>query len=218
MENLSKLDKTIWRINGFVLLIIFLASLCGILAFIYNSFSERSNQHDMVQIDQKTKEEDFLKLGYFRKLEGTDFFLVPLTSEKTTDGSFGKYSGGYNKKSRNQLLFNGKKQESKWLWENNKNTVSEAGFIYDSAEESKTRKVTGIVFELDQDKTKSTQLFELSTMKMSELISGVDRIVGIQQTGDHEVIIFYSKSGKSFFKAYNLMSHSAGEEKAILLP
>lgn len=229
MEQLNKLDRNIWRINGIALLCIFIASFVGIIFMIFGMLKNVDKSHDFAQVDKGTKEEKFLRLGYFHKLKGTEFLLVPLTSDKSRS-SYGKLSSEYySKDSRNQLLFNEKTQESTWLWESNDNLITEVNFTYDNPEEKEKQIVSGIAFEfiasdtnksdaLDENDRKSVNFFNLKDLKMHKIISEVDRIIGMQQTTRNEVFFFYSKSGKSFFKSYNLINHDQGIEKEILLP
>lgn len=228
--NLEKYDKFIWRVNGSLLLLACIGAIlvCTIVGFKLLSEVLGTRQvHDVVNVDQNTKKEEYLRLGYFHSLKGTDLILIPLTSEQKYDASY--YSKSAYSRARNYLVFNSKNKDSYWIWKSNAFLVLEETKIHNQIKEEKTQKARGLVFEfVDQDSNsdgvlddkdkKSIQYFDLSSKKSVPVISQLDRSIGVQQTGDDEVLFFYSRSGKSYFKSLTVSSLSLSNEKEIGLP
>lgn len=232
MLNLEKYNKTIWRLNGIIILIASLGAIFFCLIVGYNLAQDifRNREvHDIVNINEKTKNEEFLRLGYFTSLSGTSFFLVPLSSEESISESY--YSKSSSSNSRNYLLFDSSSKESLWLFKNNESlilrfeTIKEKTLTEPEINKSKT---IGLTFEVvnkdtNNDKRLSTQdlvdlvYFDLKTKKMIPLVVGIDRNIGSEQSQDDELLIFYSKNGKSYFKTFRISTMTASEEKEIKL-
>lgn len=220
--NLEKYDKIIWRINGTLLLLACLGSLlvCFVVGFkiIREELGPGQKTHDLVNVNQETKKEEFLTLGYFSPLQGTPYILVPLTSEQKLDVSYSsKTSYG---SARNYLVFNSKTKESFWIWNSNSFIVLRHTLVYQSSGDEKNRKVLGIVFEFvsDNKNSKSIQYFDLASRKVASVIQNIDRAIGVEQSSDDEVLFFYARNGKSFFKSLNVSSFLLSDEKEIGLP
>lgn len=225
--NLEKYDKFVWRINGTLLLLACIGAIlvCTIVGYklLEEVFGTRQ-VHDIVNVDQNTKKEEYLRLGYFQSLKGTDLILIPLTSEQKFEASY--YSKSTYSRARNYLVFNSNNKESYWIWKSNTSLILEETKIYNHIKEENTQKARGLVFEfvdedsntdgvLDDKDMKSIQYFDLSSRKSVAVISQVDRSIGVQQTGDDEVLFFYSRSGKSYFKSLAVSSLSLSDEKEI---
>ena len=228
--NLEKYDKVVWRINGTLLLLACMGTIlvCAIVGYklLKEVFGTRQ-VHDIVNVDKDTKKEEYLRLGYFHALKGTDLILVPLSSEQKYE--VGTYSKSSHVQARNYLVFNSKNKESYWVWKSNDYLVLEETRIYDQIKDEKAQKTRGLVFEfigadsnadrmMDDEDKKSIEYFDLSSKKSVPVLSPVDRLVGVEQTGDDEVLFFYSRSGKSYFKSLAVSSLSLSDEKEIGLP
>lgn len=213
--------------NGSLLLLACVGAIlvCTIVGYKLLKDVFRTRQvHDIVNVDQNTKKEEYLRLGYFHSLKGTDLILIPLTSEQKYDASY--YSKSAYSRARNYLVFNSRNKESYWIWKTNSFLVLQDTKIHDQVNEEKTR---GLVFEfvendtnsngvLDDNDQKSIQYFDLSSKKSIPVINQVDRSIGVQQTGDDEVLFFYSRAGKSYFRSLTVSSLSLSDEKEIGLP
>lgn len=225
--NLEKYDKFIWRTNGTLLLLACIGAILVCTIVGYKLLSEvlgARQVHDIVNVDQNTKKEEHLRLGYFQSLKGTDLILIPLTSEQKYEATY--YSKSAYSRARNYLVFNSSNKDSYWIWKSNEFLVLEDTKIHNQIKEEKTQKTRGLVFEfvdedsntdgvLDNKDKKSIQFFDLSSRKSVPVVSQVDRSIGVQQTGDDEVLFFYSRSGKSYFKSLAVSSLSLSDEKEI---
>ncbi len=227
--NLENYDKLLRRALGTFLL---LAGLGAILVCIFVGYnlvrvvSEKPQAPDIVNINQNTKKEENLRLGYFQPLKGTDLFLIPL-SEENSDASYSlksAYSGA-----RNYLVFNTSNKDSYWIWKSNAFLIHKDTKIHNQTKDEKTQKTRGLVFEfvsedsntdgrLNYKDMKSIQYFDLTSKKSVSVINHFDRSIGVQQTGDDEVLFFYSRNGKSFFKSLSTTSLDLTDEKEIGLP
>lgn len=228
--NLEKYDKIVWRVNGSLLLLACIGAIlvCSVVGYklMIEVFGNRQ-VHDIVNVDQNTKKEEYLRLGYFHSLKGTDLILIPLTSEQKYEASY--YSKSAYSHARNYLVFNSTSKEGYWIWKSNSFLVLEDIKIHNQIKDEKTQKARGLVFEfvekdsntdnvLDGNDKKSIQYFDLATKKSVPVISQVDRSIGVQQTGDDEVLFFYSRTGKSFFRSLTVSSLALSDEKEIGLP
>lgn len=178
----------------------------------------------MVNIDQNSKKEEFLRLGYFQTLLGTDLILIPLTSEQKIEASY--YSKSAHSQARNYLVFNSKNKSSYWIWKSNSFLVLGDTKIHNQITNEKKQQTIGLVFEFvendsnaddtlnDQD-LKSVDYFNLDSKKSVTIVNQVDRVIGIQQSENDEVLFFYSRAGKSYFKSLTVSSLQLSEEKEI---
>ena len=228
--NMEKYDRVIWRINGSLLLLACIGAILISLVVGYKLADEifgRRHVHDIVNVDENTKKEEFLRIGYFTYLKGTDLILVPLSSEQTYSASY--YSKASHSRARNYMVFDSKSKTSYWIWKSNTALILDETKIYDQLADEKNQKTRGIAFEfvetnsnadsvLDENDQKSVHYHDLSTKKTTLIIDKVDRIVGVQQSNNDEVLFFYSRSGKSFFKTLDINSLSISAESEIALP
>lgn len=228
--NMEKYDRVVWRINGSLLLLACIGAILMMLVVGYKLASElfgRHQVHDIVNVDENTKKEEFLRIGYFQYLKGTEFILIPLSSEQTYSASY--YSKSSHSRARNYMIFDSKNKSSYWIWKSNESLILDETKIYDQISEEKTQKTRGMVFEfveknsnadsvLDENDQKSVHYHDLASKETISILNQVDRIVGIQQSASDEVLFFYSRSGKSYFKSLNTSSFVISNEKEILLP
>lgn len=225
--NFDKYDKVIWRINGSILLItcigVLLVSTVIGYKLLQDVFGTRQ-VHDLVNVDESTKKQESLKLSYFQQLKGTDFILISLTSDQTYGTSY--YSKSSSNQIRNYLLFNSTSKDSKWIWGSNTMLVLNETKIYNQTQRESTQVAKGLLFEviekdfnndglLNHQDMKSVQYYDLTSGKMISIVSQMDQSIGIQQTSDDQVSIFYYRSGKSYFKSMTVSSLALTDETAI---
>lgn len=139
--NLEKYDKLVWRVNGTLLLLACIGAIlvCTIVGYklLKDAFATR-HVHDIVNVDQNTKKDEYLRLGYFQPLKGTDLILIPLTFEQKYDMSY--YSKSAYSHARNYLVFNSKNKASYWIWKTNSFLVLQVTTIHNQIKEEKTNK------------------------------------------------------------------------------
>lgn len=225
--NFEKYDKIIWRVNGTLILLgsVIAVLVCALVGSrLVSEVFETRPEHDIVNVNQNTKKEEFLRLGYFQPLPGTDLILVPLTAEQKSNASY--YSRSSYNQARNYLIFNAKTKDSYWVWKTNTTLALEETKIQNQVSDGKNQKVIGLVFEfvdknsnadktVDENDQKSLQYFDLATRKPLPVVDGVDRVIGVRQSGDDEVLFFYSRAGKSFFKGLTLSAMKLSDEYEI---
>lgn len=223
----DKYDKVIWRINGSILLLTCLGVLIVSTVVGYKLLKDvfgTRQVYDIVNVDENTKKQESLKLSYFQQLKGTDSILISLTSDQTYGTSY--YSKSSSNQIRNYLLFNFKNKDSKWIWDSNAMLVLNETKIYNQTQNETTQMVKGLIFEiiekdfnndglLNHQDMKSVQYYDLTSGKMISIVSQMDQSIGIQQTSDNQVSIFYYRSGKSYFKSLTVSSMAMTDETEI---
>lgn len=164
--NLEKYDKYVRRINGTLLLLACLGAIlvCTIVGYklLSEVFGERQ-VHEIVNVDQNSKKEEFLRVGYFQTLKGTEYILVPLTLEQKIDSSY--YLKSAHNRAKNYLVFNTLNKESYWIWKNNSNLVLEHTQIYNQSQDEKNKKTKGLVFEFVEKDSNSDSLLTDNDLK-----------------------------------------------------
>ena len=222
-------DKFIWRFNGVGILIIctgvMLLGGFASTAYVINSFS-KPEKHDLVNVNTNTQEEEYLILGSFYSLKGTNLILIPLY--KRVD-SFKGYSSdpGY-RNSKNYLVMNTQTKESKWVWENHSRQIFEYEEIYKSIKDNESREHRGLVFgyvdndsnndqKLNEDDKRMIIYFDPNTGKKTNIGDDVDRVIGISQVSDNEVFFFYVREGKNLTRSLKFPSLNLTNEKEIRL-
>ncbi len=224
----DKFDKMIWRINGMVILI---ACICAILvgSFVaYKLFRETTGQRevvDIVNVDQNTKTEEFLRLGYFSQLSGTSFFLSPLLSDQNFSESY--YSKTSTANARNYLIFDAETKKSHWILKDNQSLVLQNITIHDVwTENSKPKKAIGLIFEVVSNDTNRDQrlsdmdlselvYYDLTDHKKIKLVEGIERHIGSERFSADAILIFYSRSGKTYVRTLTLSSLIVSDELEI---
>lgn len=229
--NFEKYDKLMWRAIGTLILVGCVGSVLVGFVLVLNVFKDRTppqQRHDIVNVNQSTKKEERLRLGSFQPVKGTDLILIPLTIENDSAASF---ESSYDMKfgfsnSRNFLIFNTKTKASSWVWGSNSNEVFSSTNIYDNVEDTFKQKTLGIAFEFVSEDTdldgkinhkdqRNLHYFEASTKKLTAIVDKIDRSIGTQQTSGDEVLFFYSRGGKSYFKSLALSNLAVSAEKEI---
>ena len=229
--NLEKYDKLMWRAIGTLILIGCLGSVLVGLVLIFNVFNDRTppqQRHDIVNVNQATKKEEHLRLGHFQELKGTELILIPLTIQNDSNASFESsydMKFGYSN-SRNFLVFNTKTKESSWVWSSNSNEVFSSTNVYDNIADIGKQKTLGIAFEFVSEDTdldgkinhkdqRNIHYFEANSKKITAIVDKIDRSIGTQQNSNDEVLFFYSRGGKSFFKSMKVSNLTVSEEIEI---
>ena len=180
-----------------------LLALFGGAILTYKSLKETTREHevrDIINIHPKTKKEDFFRLGYFQPLKNTNFILIPLNSSKKNDFSFSSHKNS-KYTARNYLLFDKKTKESSWVWESNDRLILKEERIIQG--KGKSEKVIGVVFESIEKDSRSrpndmkvVDFFDISNFARTPVLKDVNRVFGIQQTSDAEILIFFLASKK----------------------
>lgn len=228
--SMEKYDRIVWRINGSLLLLACIGAILISIVVGYKLLDDvfgRRHVHDIINVDQNTKKEEFLRIGYFEYLKGTPYILVPLSSEQTYNASY--YSKSSHSRARNYMIFDSKNKSSYWIWKSNSALVLDTTKVFDQISDEKTQNTQGMLFEfvdansnadsvLDENDQKSVQYHDLESKKTIAILEKVDRVVGVQQSDKDEVLLFYSRAGKSYFKTLNTTTFGISAETEINLP
>jgi hypothetical protein len=228
LAKLEKYDKVVWRINGTLILLTCLTVgfVCLIAGWkLVGDLFGQHERHDLINVDQNTKKQELLKLGYFESLPGTNLVLVPLSFEQTI--AMPLYSKSTHSNSRNFLVLNAKTKESYWIYKANTALVINTDHVYEKVVESeKDKKVVGLLIDLVEadsnhdgvlspDDQRTLQYFDLRQKKLVPIVGEVERSIGNKQVDSEELVLFYSKSGKSFYRSLSLSNLSVAGEQEV---
>ena len=217
----------IWRANGTLLFLVGVCSILGIivlgLSLVSDTFRKRE-VHDIVNVNPTTKKEEFLRLGYFQNLKGTELLLVPLTSEQKIDMEY--YSKSAKASARNYLIFNNLTKESFWIWPSSQSMILETEIIHDQSIDEKYQKAVGLIFErvekdtnsdgvLNNKDEKAIEYFDLSTNKLMTIHRGFDLSLGTQKNSANQILFFYMRDGKNYFQTLTIPTLAISAENEI---
>ncbi|MAE01327.1 MULTISPECIES: hypothetical protein [Pseudoalteromonas] len=224
----EKFFKWVWNINGLVLLI---GLIITILVVGYNlaSFLFKSNtqmDHQALNLAEDEKQQEKWKLGYPRKVADSDYYYIPLESEKRSVDikpesavyeSFGSGSYKYNPtRSKNILFINDKTNQAKWLFNTTDQLIIEFGALSNYKEfdtraymEQQVDTPRGVSYEVikndsNNDKRldgKDKRTFALSKIDGSnytEVISGYNRIVESNLNAEGNLFVVFINNNEVY--------------------
>lgn len=208
-------------------MILSLCILAGMafFSFIKNNYLKKPI-HETLDLDNNTKKNNVFLLGDIEELQNTRYALIPLVSEENSQNTY--YSTSSKQSIRNYLLFDKKTKKEEWIWKNSNILVSQVIHIFkDSGSKSNT--VVGLLFKyidkdtnndghLNSNDRKNISYYQLSTHSHTPIVIGIDKVIGINQANNSEILLFYSKIEKYFFKSLTVNSGRATPQKEINLP
>lgn len=203
---MTNYDRILWRLNGTLLLIACLATLVVCLVVGWQMLTK----HDDPAIPL-TNGDERLSLGAPRALKNSPLMLIPLTPRAQVEIS---YDVAYPD-ARNYLVFDALTKESRWLWTGNARAATQDSVIFDQIAHEETQKARGLVVTTRKDETRTVEWFDLAARKSAVITEAADRVIGVQQTRDDEVVIFYARTNKSYFKTLTPSTAAVAPEREL---
>jgi len=206
----KKFFKNIWRFNAIVI------AAAGVLAIfvllfgawqIFNEITRHRSRTEIVNIDPETKVKEKFELGHMNHITGTKSVMVPLYSDQEFDL---KYSGSKGTRStRNFLFTNLISKRSLWLLKSNKYLISNHRMLRKGDTHREDSAVLVVIYEIVKtDTNKDSRLTgnDLKTVSLStpegrkytEILSGVESVIGYKMIGTDHLAVMYKKSGHAY--------------------
>jgi len=174
--------------------------------------------------DKKSEKDSKVKtsLGNFRDLEGTSYLMAPVNSHPVSR------QNSYEKKTstiRNYLFVNGNDKSALKL-------VPQNDFLFLNAQEVVLERrddkiVRGMWYEvvkndtnddkrLDSNDKKTIAFSDVSGSEYTEIIDGVDRLLGSHQKNSTTLLVFYELDGREYVSEINVLRRVLVEN--VVLP
>lgn len=205
--------KWVWNINGLILLSGLIFGVISI-AFILvsNLFEYTDTEQPTLNLAQDENAEEKWSLGYPHEIEGSNFYYIPLESEKTSVNSKGRVakfsSGGYRAtRSKNVIFIDSNTNKSKWLF----NTVNQLIIDIKPIKKStyKNSNVQTISYEVINNDTNNDGRFDSndkSTFALSqvngshykEIIEGYSSIVESRLNDEGNLFVVFIDNDKVY--------------------
>lgn len=226
----EKFFKWVWNINGLVLLI---GLIITILVVGYNlaSFLFKSNtqmDHQALNLAEDEKQQEKWKLGYPRKVADSDYYYIPLESEKRSvdikseSAVYESFSGGSYKytptRSKNILFINDQTNQAEWLFNTTDQLIidfstlsfeEEFALTTNYSDKKADPKPRGISYQVIKNDTnndkilddKDKRTFALSQIDGSnytEVISGYNRIVESSVNAEGNLFVVFINNNEVY--------------------
>jgi len=222
----SKLFRNIWRFNAIVILI---AGILSIFVLIFTGyhvakdiFGNRQIEA-VVNITENGNINEKWSLGYMKRLEGTDYVLIPLESDQSYAQSYySKSSNSY----RNFLFINIKTNEQHWLFTQNKWLIVNSEYLCDKEYGKEDRKTIAILHNIiKSDTNKDDRLTEKDKLTIAlsspsgrqyhEVLPSIDKLIGYSLIGTTEVLILYQNINTAYAAIFSLNDFKLLSEREL---
>jgi hypothetical protein len=202
----DKVFKWIWNINGLILL---LGLILIVVVTFYQLgeyiFKDSPNEQPSLNLATDESGEEKWNLGYPNRIGKTDFYYVPLESEKlyvkkqSRVESFSMYDYKPTR-SKNVIFINSNTNKSNWLFESVQQLITE---IHILGKDHKTKSITkAISYEVINNDTNKDGVFDnldkrtfalsrIDGTRYSEIIAGYNRIVESRVNNDGNLFVIF---------------------------
>jgi len=208
-----------WLIFGIGLIVLVVFGFGGyqLGRFFLSEPTANNSANEKPQKDNKEKK----SLGNFRELEGTPYLIAPVNSQPNTR------SNSYEKKSltvRNYLFVNGNDKSAEKL-------VSGHEFVFLNAQEVFLERrddkiVRGMWYEvvkadtnnderLDNKDKKTIAVSDVSGSDYTEIIDGIDRLLGSHQKNSTTLLVFYELDNREYVGEINILRRVLVEQQVL---
>jgi hypothetical protein len=202
---MNKFDRTLWRINGVLFLVILIFTVWFVAGDAAHSFFRRSRppkDATIVKEAQGTHEKEFLNLGDAVRIKGMPFLRMPLRDEPPSAGASSSFKSG-GTRIRNYLFLNHSDLSSWWLFPRFDWVISH---VHDLRAEAggNDKNVISTLYEVISADTDGDGRLTANDReavfftgpdgkKPVEIVSSTDGILSLEQVTPVEVLIIYQR-------------------------
>lgn len=240
----EKFFKWVWNVNGLVLLIGLIITLLAV-GFNFAGFLFKADNkvtHQALNLAKDEKRQENWKLGYPRKVANSDYFYIPLESEKMTievkeNAEIYNFSGSYkytSTRSKNILFINDKTNQSQWLFNTTEQLVIDFGTLnYDEELTMSTQSAESLDFEprgisyqvikndtnndkiLDNKDKRTFALSQIDGSNYTEVISGYNRIVESSVNAEGNLFVVFINNNEVYSMVIDLETFKVISKRSL---
>lgn len=226
----DKVFKWIWNVNGTVLLLGLILTLTTVsYELIKGVFKSDSPVRPSLNLAEDEDGEEQWSLGYPNRIGTSDYYYVPLESEKlhvkkqSRLKSFSSYDHR-STRSKNVVFINGNTNDSNWLFESVQQLIIEIRLL--STEHESMPVAKAILYEvinndtnkdgiLDGSDKRTFSLSDIDGTRYSEIIEGYSRIIESELNRDGNLFVVYIDGKTVYTMLIDLRSFSILDKKPL---
>jgi hypothetical protein len=201
--------KTVWRINGVLILMISSLVALGLGFLLFEATAEIFDPKPppaLLEVAGTDLESEQLQLGDFEVVAGTRYLVASL-SRRSDARTIESRSYGWSQDARNLLFFDSVSRRAHWLFPNHDQVIHSRSFVFDPPErrrvdETKESVVIGLLLEVGNlnvpSDARSPRRISIAAADGSgrvELISDADRLLGSHHLALDKLLVFYAERG-----------------------
>jgi len=207
----SRFFRTVWRVNGLLVLLTFVLAAGGALAGILTSISWGARNSGAEPVAARTEQGEPLSLGDVEEVGGTPFVILPFSTRNEAS----KFSSGAEPSvTRNLLFFEASTGATRWLRPDRRAAVAERAFIHAPGrpghdEVGPVRFVRYEIAEADTDgdgqvtdeDARSVAVSGPGGEELTTVLSELDAILGYRELEDGTALLVFFRRGTEHFAA-----------------
>lgn len=215
MTDESKFFRFVWRFNGLIIMAAGVLAI-GVLGFtgysILQDMTRDRNPRNIVNVQEESNIEETWQLGYMRRIEGSPYVMIPLSSVQDDSQSY------YSKSThlaRNYLFINSQDNEKHWLFNTNEYLIENADLLSENNYNADNRQTRAILFRIVKvDSTGDQRLTndDLQSVGLSmpdgkgykEILTDIDLFVGSQLIDKDTLLIVFQRGGVGYSASVDL--------------
>ena len=230
----ERIFKWIWNFNGLVL---FIGISFGTIFISYEIITSLSKEEYIdpptLNLAEDETDEEKWSLGHPNKIGESDFYYIPLESEKlnveskgTIVEGFGGSSSYYTKtRSKNALFLNGKTNTSKWLFKSVNQLITDINVV-SNYEHSSSSKALALSYEIINSDTNQDGKFDnldkrtfaiskIDGSNYTEIIEGYNKIVESNLNKEGNLFVVFINNNEVFSMIVNLSTFKIIDKKPL---
>ncbi|HPG41848.1 MAG TPA: hypothetical protein PLP19_21525 [bacterium] len=222
----NRFFKTIWRIDGILLLIVGLLAIIvlayALFGVIGNSGASRDEQvYDTKQTD--SKEAVHWQLGSLIPVEGSSAVMLPLeTGDRYSESGYKDYGIS----AWNFLFIDSRNNKNHWLFDNNRNMILASDLLVEENYSASVNPVRAIVYQLvtaDSDGDGELTSYDRQSVGLSqpdgynyrEVVKDIDFVIGHRLVDKDNLLLVYQHGGKTRSALVSLKAFTITNEREI---
>lgn len=215
--------RRVWQLNGLIILAVGVAALGGIGLLGFQLLQEVTGERgrfDIVNVEPEAEVEEQWRLSGLTPISGTHHVMLTLHSDQ-------RYAQSYYDKSvssaRNVQFIDGDTNRAHWLFPHNRFLITDSIQLFTTADDTVTRAILYRVVKGDGDGDRrltrdDPMVIALSTPLgegYSEILDGVDELVGSHLVDEESLLLVYRRGGATHSARVDLSTFAIIEDRAL---